>query len=699
VSGATVSGDEAREAPGGLRRVGVDTGGTFTDCVLIDYDANELAVAKVASRPDAPQVPTIEGIERLLRNAGARRESAGIESVTHGTTIATNAVITGQVATVGFITTRGFRDVLEIGTQMRPKLYDLHQPAKPTIVPRELRVEVGGRIAADGTEVEPLDEEEVRAAVERLVDHGVESIAIGCLFSFANPAHELEIQDVVRSMAPHMYVGSSAMVAREPREYPRFAAAAINASLAPKIDPYVRSLEDELADHRFDTRLYIMQGNGGIATTARAVGENVHQLILSGPAAGVTGGAREAAASGFGDCVTFDVGGTSADIAMVIDGQPRTSIEIVLPNGVPCSFPHIEVETIGAGGGSIAVIDAGGALSVGPASAGADPGPACYGRGGHAPTVTDAHLLLGHFSPAGLLDGELSLDRDLAERAIRPIADRLGTDLEDAALGVLAVLEENMAGGIRRAAARHGDDLRDFVLLAGGGAGPLHAESVARALRMPAAVIPSSPGLLSALGLLAAHIRYDLVAPIVGLVKDISLDRVQETFAGLSGEAVQILTDDGVSRDAQRFERSLDLRYFGQEYALRVPIDPTTTLEEAVQRFHAQHSRTFGHQDTTVETELVAARLIATGLRDIPDLRPALPDVDASPIEHRDVRFLAGGQHYVTPVYERGRLGVGQVISGPAIVSQLDATTLVPPGSSAEVDPAGNLILTSMAPS
>jgi N-methylhydantoinase A len=409
----------------------------------------------------------------------------------------------------------------------------------------------------------------------------------------------------------------------------------------------------------------------------------------------VIGGAREGAASGFGDCVTFDVGGTSADIAMIVDGQPRTAIELVLPNSVPCRFPHIEVETIGAGGGSIASIDAGGALSVGPASAGADPGPACYGRGGEAATVTDAHLLLGHFSPAGLLGGELGLDVGLAEAALRPIADRIGAGLHDAALGVLAVLEENMAGAIRRAAARHGDDLRDFVIVAGGGAGPLHAASIARALHMPATLVPSNPGLLSALGLLGAHIRYDLVDPLLGMVGEIEVARIDDAFERLTGEGARLLRDDGVPDRDQRFERSLDLRYFGQEYTLRVVVDVSTPLEETVRWFHAQHERTFGHSDPTVVTEIVAARLVATGLRDIPDLRRALPDQDAAPVDERDVLFSVGAQPYATPVYERADLASGQVIPGPAIVNQLDATTLVLPDSSAEVDPTGNLVITA----
>ena len=372
-------------------RIGVDTGGTFTDCVLID--GARIVVAKLPSSPRAPHEAIAAAIREVLR-AG----TGPVESVTHGTTVATNAIITGDFARVGLITTTGFRDVLEIGTQMRPKLYDLRQTPRPQLVSRDLRLEVGGRIAAGGEEVEPLDEPAVERACERLLDAGVEAIAVATLFSFGNPEHERRIQGLVRKLAPDVYVGRSSAVSGEPREYPRFATAAVNAALAPVLDPYIRRLEAELAEQSPGTRLFVMQSNGGVSTSDRSVGEHAHRLVLSGPAAGVIGGAREATAAGFRDCVTFDVGGTSADVAIVAGGRPRSAVDMTLPNGVPCKVPHIEIETIGAGGGSIARVDAGGLLTVGPESAGADPGPACYCRGGTEPTVTDAQLVLGRFA-------------------------------------------------------------------------------------------------------------------------------------------------------------------------------------------------------------------------------------------------------------------------------------------------------------
>jgi N-methylhydantoinase A len=366
---------------------------------------------------------------------------------------------------------------------------------------------------------------------------------------------------------------------------------------------------------------------------------------------------------------------------------------MTLPNGVPCKLPHIEVEAIGAGGGSIASVDAGGALNVGPQSAGADPGPACYGRAGVEPTVTDAHLLLGRLSPQGLLDGGLKLDAGLAELALQGIADRLAIGVDAAALGVLAVLEENMAGAIRRAAARHGDDLRDFALVAGGGAGPLHATSVMRALGMPAAVIPPHPGLLSALGLLAAHLRHDHATPLLGLVGELDDSAVKDAFASLQGEAEQSLADDGVRTADRRLELSLDLRYFGQEYALRVPTTPDEPLSAVVTRFHELHERTFGHSAPGVSTEVVAARMIGVGVRDVPELRLTLGEGDGEP-SYRDVLFDADAGRVRAAVFRREQLGADQVIEGPAIVEQLDATTLIPPGCAATVHSSGSLIIT-----
>lgn len=676
-----------------MRRIGVDTGGTFTDCVMIDYDADgggRVEITKVSSQPASPHEAILSGVAAL----GATDGKAA-ESLTHGTTIATNAVIVGDFAKVGLITTRGFRDVLEIGTQMRPKLYDLKQKPLPAIVPRELRREVRERIAATGEVVEPLDRDEVAEVADWLREQGVEAIAVACLFSFVNPEHENEIKRIVEERCPGVYVGCSSAISPEPREYPRFATAAVNAGLAPKLDPYVRELERRLREGGITDRLFIMQSNGGVGTAERSVGENAHQLILSGPAAGVIGGADEAARCGFDRCVTFDVGGTSADVAVVDSKEPRTAFEMKLPNGVPCKLPHLEVITIGAGGGSIARVDAGGALTVGPQSAGADPGPACYGLRGDEPTVTDAHLHLGRLSPAGLAGGEISLDPELAEKAI---ADKLGSKIsrstDELALGILQVLEANMAGAVRQAAASHGDDLRDFALVAGGGAGPLHAANLIALLEMPAAVVPPRPGLLSAFGLLRADLRHDLVTPVYRDQNSITDAEIEELFGELESQALEALRGDGVSEADHVYERRLDIRYFGQEYSLSVPCGAGESLAQVVARFHERHEQTFGHSSSEVLTEVVAVRLLAIGKRALDPPAAELPDEPGEPRGVREVLFDMEQGRVETAIYDRGDLAAGQIVRGPAIIEQLDTTTVLPPGFAAEVHPTGSLIVT-----
>ncbi len=657
---------------------------------MIDYtpEGGKVTIAKVPSQPASPHEAILGGVEAL----GTNGQSA--ESLTHGTTIATNAVITNDFAKVGLITTNGFRDVLEIGTQQRPLLYDLHQKPRPAMIPRRLRREVAGRIAATGEVVEPVKPDQVAEVADWLVEQGVEAIAVACLFSFVNSAHEDEIAKIIEERHPGIYVGCSSRASLEPREYPRFATAAVNAGLAPKIDPYIRELEERLSAGDATDRLFIMQSNGGIGTADRCVGENVHQLILSGPAAGVIGGADEAARCGFERSVTFDVGGTSADIGVADQNEPRTEFEMELPNGVPCKLPHLEVMTIGAGGGSIARVDSGGALTVGPESAGADPGPACYGLTGEEPTVTDAHLQLGRLSPSGLAGGEITLDEKLAEQAIvKHLGAHIDKSADDLALGLLDVLEANMAGAVRRAAAQHGDDLRDFAFVAGGGAGPLHAANLIGLLDMPAAVIPARPGLLSATGLLRADLRHDLVTPVYRDENSITEAEIENLFAELEGSAVEALLNDGVDRENHVFERSFDIRYFGQEYSLAVATAKGEALGDAIARFHVRHEQTFGHASSDVLTEIVAVRLLARGTRALGHPVADLPSEPGKPKSVRKVQFGEEGK-VDTEIYDRADLAVAQVVSGPAIIDQLDTTTVLPPGFDAEVHETGSLIIT-----
>jgi N-methylhydantoinase A len=679
--------------------VGVDTGGTFTDCVYVDSETNEIRVSKVPSDPSEPQAAIVAGLAALRMRDGASRDRSALslESVTHGTTIATNAVLTGDLGRVGLITTRGFRDVLEIGTQQREKLYDLRQRSRPVLIPRQLRYEVSGRIDPKGNEVEALDIQEVESVVRELLDANVEAIAVAFLFSYVNPLQELEIRKVIGRLAPSLYVGCSGTISNELREFPRFVTAAINSALVPRVDPYLRGLQAEINARSGGTQVYVMQSNGGVATADSSVGDNIHRLILSGPAAGLIGSGHAALKCGFKSSVSFDVGGTSADVGILRDGEPRLSFELQLPNGVPFKLNHIELETIGAGGGSIGWVDAGGGLHVGPQSAGAQPGPACYGFGGIEPTVTDAHLVLGRLPSGGLIGGDLPLHHDAATASLERLAAKIGTSVEEAAIGMLAVLEENMVGAIRRAAARHGDDLRDFVLVAGGGAGPLHAASVMEALRMRAAVIPTHPGLLSALGLLSANIRHDRALPILALADDLSARELRDMYRRMQTATAVLLAEDRVDPQLQRFEYALELRYVGQDHTLAVRSAETEAVESIVGRFHRLHQRTFGHSDSDVAVEIVAVRTEALGLRPTPEIPVDLPAVPGQPVSARKVLFEVGGEWRSAYVYGRDRLAAGQVLKGPVIVEQLDATTIVPPRFVAQVHRSGALILTREA--
>ncbi|OGN87001.1 MAG: hypothetical protein A2X23_12535 [Chloroflexi bacterium GWC2_73_18] len=674
-----------------MRRVGVDTGGTFTDCVLVDEATGDLAVAKVPSQPGHPERAVAAGLTRLLAAAAIKPGDVGF--VAHGTTVATNAVITGQLARAGLITGEGSRDVLEIGTQMRPRLYALTQPPRPSLIPRDRRVEVPGRLAFDGTELDGIDEARTREAALRLVEAGVESIAIACLFSYVDPRHEERIERIVRDCAPGLYVARSSAVCPEMREYPRFATTAINAVLAPLLDRYIGGLSGILEREGVHAALFVMQSNGGIGTAARSVARNAHRLILSGPAAGVLGGAAVAAAAGLRDVVTLDMGGTSADIGIVPGHVPRTRLGMTLADVLPLQIPALEVEAIGAGGGSIAWVDPGGALHVGPASAGAAPGPACYGLGGTEPTVSDAHVVLGRLDPASFLGGELTLDTGAARAGCALVAERLGCSVEAAARGILAVAEANMVGAIRRAAARHGDDLREFALVAAGGAGPLHGVALARALGIQTVCVPPRPGLLSALGLLAADLRNDLSRALLMFADRPDPVAVEAIFDELEIEAHRLLDEDGIAPAARRLERGLDLRYVGQEWSLTVPISAGEPMTRIVGRFHELHERTYGHAAPEERVETVSARLIAWGILPRPAIRASPPGARPPGARVRDVWFDGAGGAVRTTILRRDDLVAGATFAGPAIVEQLDSTTAVPPGATARVDPSGALLI------
>jgi N-methylhydantoinase A len=656
--------------------VGVDTGGTFTDLVLLQ--GGTIRIHKVLSTPDDPSQAIVEGLTTL-----GVRES--LSALVHGSTVATNAVLEHKGVRTGLITTAGFRDVLEIGRQTRPKLYDLKVQKELSLVPRSLRLEVVERLNERGEVMTPLDEASLKAAIDTLQREHVDAIAVCLLFSFANTEHERTVTEAAR--AAGFYVSASYEVVPEFREYERTSTVVLNAYVGPLIDRYLAKLEEVLPR---DIPFRIMQSNGGSISSATAR-QMAARTLLSGPAAGVVGAAFVAEAAGFKRAITLDIGGTSTDVAL-IDGAITEATDGKI-GGYPTKLPMIDIHTVGAGGGSIAWFDVGGALRVGPKSAGADPGPAAYGRGGSEPTVTDANVVLGRLIPTAFLGGSMALDLEQAQKAVGSIADRLGTSLEEAALGIIRIVNANMEGAIRVISVERGSDPRDFMLTAFGGAGPLHACELAAALQIPRVFIPKTPGVLSALGMLAADIIKDYVRTIMISSQEAGAI-VEKAFSELKEQGRAELAKEGFSSAQIAIEPSLDLRYVGQSYELTVPFEED--IERAISHFHAAHEKRFGYNDPGERVQVVNVRLKARGVvtRPILERQEEQRDALATAQEARPVVFAGanGTITHDTAIYEREKLVPATSIQGPAIITQYDTTTVIPPEWQARVDILGNLI-------
>jgi N-methylhydantoinase A len=660
--------------------VGIDTGGTFTDIVLAR--AGAVRVLKVVSTPEDPARAILEGLRQLdVIN--------DLQVVVHGSTVATNAVLEHKGVATGLITTAGFRDVLEIGRQARAKLYDLRVQRVPPLVPRAWRCEVAERLNERGEVLLALDEHSLCAALETLQEAGVEAIAISLLFSFANPAHEQRV--VAAARATGLYVSASSEVLPEFREYERTSTVVLNAYVGPLIERYLARLEQTLPEA---TVLRIMQSNGGSISSATARREAARSL-LSGPAAGVVGAAYVARAAGCERIISLDIGGTSTDVALVDGALTETTAGSV--GGYPTKLPMIDIHTVGAGGGSVAWFDLGGALRVGPVSAGAHPGPAAYGRGGVDATVTDAHVVLGRLLPAAFLGGTMVLDQEKAAGAVSALAHRLGTSLEEAALGILRVVNANMEAAIRVISVERGCDPRECTLVAFGGAGPLHACELASALHIPQVLIPATPGVLSALGMLIADTLKDYVRTVM-VPAEQAEEIINSTLAELERQGLVDLLQEGIAEEQIRLERLVDLRYAGQSYELTLPF--AGDVPQTVSDFHATHERRFGYCDLGEQVQVVNVRLKARGLAAALGERPAqerpAPAGEPRPIMSvRMVMFSEAGPQVASevPVYERSALSQSGALSGPAILIQYDTTTVVPPRWQVRVDAAENLVL------
>ncbi len=677
-------------------RVGVDSGGTFTDVCLIDDATGRITVWKVASTPDDPSRGIARGVREALAQDGAR--AADIGYFGHGTTVATNALIQHRGAKTGLITTDGFRDLLEIGRQKRPALYDLQADKPPVLVPRDIRLEVPERVLHDGSVELPLDAAAFRTAVRRLRDAGVAAVAVCFLYGFLRTDHEAMARRILAEEFPAAFVSISHEVAPEFREFERLSTTVVNAYLGPVMHGYIEQLSGRLHELGVSATPHLTQSNGGVISFAQAARLPV-RTVLSGPATGVVGAQQVARLAGFSELITFDMGGTSTDVALLSNGQCRMAGEAVV-HGYPIKTPMLDIHTVGAGGGSIAFIDRGGLLKVGPRSAGADPGPACYGRGNTEATVTDANVVLGTLNPDFLLGGRMPVRHDLARDAIGRLADRLGTDVISTAQGIVSVVTANMARAIRVISVQRGYDPRDHTLVAFGGAGPLHAARLARELDIGCILVPRHPGILCAMGLLLTDLRADFAVTRRRVLQANVLPDVAAAFDELTARADAWFEAEGIAAADRRITRTVDMRYAGQNYELSValpagPVAPAT-LDVLADGFAAAHQRAYGFVAEDDPVELVTFRAEATGLVHKAKFRPE-PQAGAVPasaaIGERQVWLPEAGGLVRCPVYNREELRAGNRIAGPAIVEQMDATTLVLPGVTGRVEPYLNLVL------
>jgi len=682
----------------GRYRVTVDTGGTFSDFVYLDEDTGAVSISKVASTPDDPSRAILQGIEGLVTR-GVQAPDIGF--FCHGTTVGTNALLEGKGIKTGLLVTRGFRGIYEVAEQARPygpAIFDVLYDKPAMLVPASLTGEVDERVDFKGTVIEPLDEAALRETVATLAARGIESLAVCLLFSFLHPQHEARVREIVAEQAPDISISLSSEILPQIREYYRLSTTVINAYLQPILARYIAQLDRRLSQAGVTTRQkYIMQSNGGMATFDAAARKAV-TTVLSGPAGGVTAGAYACRMTGLGNIITFDMGGTSCDVALIKDGEPglasRGKIE-----GRDLAVPMMDINTVSAGGGTIARVDRFGALEVGPHSAGAVPGPACYGRGGSEVTITDCNLALGFLSADNFLGGTMRLDADMANRTIAErIACPLGMETAAAAEGIVRIIDVKMEEAIKAISTMRGHDLRDFHLLAFGGAGPLHAGRIARDLGMAGIVVPLYPGVYSAIGLIMSDVKHDYVQSRMTQLRGLDPADVNAMLDSLVAQARAELNEDGFGQDHTRVQRALDMRYAGQGYEMTLPIGdaPLTAddLTDLRHRFDAQHRAMFGHSAPEEPVEIVSYRVRGIGL--VPPVEMPCFTSNGAPLEsalreRRRVRF--DGVDVDCPVYQREEIDVGMEIVGPAILDQFDCTTVLCPDQVARVDAYKNLIV------
>jgi N-methylhydantoinase A len=668
-----------------MQWLGVDVGGTFTDLVLYDQTTGALRTEKVPSTPADPSVGILAGIARL------GLDFTNLAKFVHGTTVATNTILERKGARTAVLTTAGFRDVLEVGRGNRTVLYNIKATRPPPLVPRSLVFEVAERTFYDGTVARVVEPDEVARIAEQLAALGIEAVAICFLHSYANDANERATRDLIVSALPNAAVSVSSDVLPEYREYERFAATMLNAYVAPRMRAYLGALQAGLAERGYRRDIGIMISNGGTWPIPRIADSPVNS-VLSGPAAGVIGAVRVGQAAGYDNLIAYDMGGTSTDTCLIKEGGFAISGEGRI-GAYPLKLQQIEINSIGAGAGSIAALDAGRAITVGPRSAGAVPGPACYGRGGSEPTVTDANLVLGRLGSDRALGGEIRLDPTPAAAAIERLAAAVGLDQQRMAEGIIAIVVAKMTASIKEISIMRGHDPRDFALFAYGGAGPLHAALVADELGCARVLVPPLPGNFSAFGLLVADVRHDYARTRVTPTAELSFAELNAILDEIREQGRRQLAEEGFAPANTRFETRLDMRFVGQAFELSVPLpEDAHSMADIDRAFLAAYERRYSYA-TAGPAEIVTFRLSAYGIVDKPELPRAGEEgtIEAAKIGERPVAF--GGHFRPTSIYERSLLPVGAEVAGPAIIEETGSTTLVPPGFQAAVDPHGTLVL------
>lgn len=672
--------------------VGVDVGGTFTDLIMLDQVTGDMRLAKVPSTIDNQAF----GVLSALAEVDA--DLSSVDLIVHGTTTTTNAVLERKLSRTGLITTRGFRDILELGRRTRPQAYGMTGEFTP-LIPRDLRLEVSERMDATGEIVIELDEDGIVAAAKQLLGAGCEALVIHFLHAYANPSHEQRAAEIVREIWPNNYITCGHELLSEAREFERGVTAAVNASVQPLLERYITRLVDELSAKGYKSELLVMNGNGGMVSS-RDVAKEAAKTVMSGPASGVMAAAYTGRKAKIPNLITYDMGGTSTDVALVRDAEPSVSNEIEIEYAMPIHVPMVDVRTVGAGGGSIARVNTAGLLEVGPQSAGANPGPICYGRGGTNPTISDANLLLGRLSAEKLksVDSGVSLDgiKDIFQSEL---AEKLGVDAIEAAAAVIHIANMKMAGAIRMVSVSLGHDPRDFSLFAFGGAGPLHASALARELGVPQVLIPCRPGITNALGCVVADLRHDFVRTVNRPLDTVDMEALHEIFATQISEGERLVGKENIDISQLKHQFSVDMQFVGQTHLLRVPLETATpTRQQLRELFEQAYHHRFHVELAEIRANLVNVNTSVIGSRPELDLSTLIDPAGRKGVleealtGNRDVYFNTEWQN--TPIYWRDHLPLSFELSGPAIIEQMDTTILIEPGDTACSDHDGNILIT-----